>query len=75
MIDIGYDAESGEEIIHKGAKWDTLHIHGFPSDIVPAVHKYNCEHTGPNGDAINITLVCINALRTELEKRGILNVE
>ncbi|MCK5225087.1 MAG: hypothetical protein KAQ89_00055 [Planctomycetes bacterium] len=39
-------------------KYETLHIYGFPSDIVPAINKYNREHPGPKGDAINITQIC-----------------
>ena len=50
-------------------KYETLHIHGFPADIVPAVYKYNREHPGPTGDAINITQTCIDALRSKLKKR------
>lgn len=52
-----------------GQEYETLHIYGFPDDIIPAINKYNREHRGPEGDAINITQTCIDALRAELKKR------
>ena len=70
MASIAYDEENSVKIIHEGDKYETLHIYGFPSDIVPAVNKYNRGHQGPDGDGINITQTCIDALRAELKKRG-----
>ena len=54
---------------------EILTFHGFPVDIVPAINVYNRDHPGPDGDAINITQTCIDALRKELKKRGISHVE
>ena len=51
--------------------YDEFHIHGFPSDIVPAINKYNREHPGPAGNPINITQTCIDALNNELKKREV----
>lgn len=74
MAGIAYDPESKTEIVDDGPD-DTMHIYGFPADIVPAINKYNREHPGPDGNAINITQTCIDALREELKKRGISHVE
>ena len=68
MTRIAYDEESKSEIADDGG-YEVLHIYGFPDDIVPAVNKYNREHPGPNGNAINITQTCIDVLRKELKKR------
>ena len=68
MVGIAYDEESKTEITDEGL-YEDLHIYGFPADIIPAVNKYNREHPGPDGNAINITQTCIDALRDELRKR------
>ena len=68
MVGIAYDEESKSEIADDGG-YEVLHIYGFPNDIVPAVNKYNREHPGPNGNAINITQTCIDVLRRELKIR------
>lgn len=74
MTGIAYDKESKTEITDEG-RFDVLHMHGFPADIVPAINKYNREHRGPDGNAINISQTCIDALRSELKKREINNTE
>lgn len=68
MTGIAYDEESKTEIVDEGP-FEVLHMHGFPADIVPAINKYNREHPGPDGNAINISQTCIDALRRELKKR------
>ena len=68
MTRIAYDDASGTEISDEGG-YEVLHIYGFPDDIIPAVNKYNREHRGPDGNAINITQTCIDALRSALKAR------
>lgn len=47
----------------------TLHIHNVPSDLVPEINRYNRHHHGPNGNQINITDICVKALKAALEQR------
>lgn len=49
-----------------------LHIYNVPEDLVPRINKYNREHPGPKGNAINITVTCVKALEKELKKRGVI---
>ena len=49
----------------------TLHIHNVPSDLVPEINQYNRHHHGPNGNAINITDICVKALKAALEQRRV----
>lgn len=68
MVRMAYDEKSKTEISDEGP-FEVLHMHGFPADIVPAVNRYNREHPGPDGNAINISQTCIDALRRELKIR------
>lgn len=48
-----------------------LHVYNVPETLVPRINKYNREHRGPKGNAINITVTCVKALEKELKKRGV----
>lgn len=49
----------------------TLHIHNVPSTLVPEINFYNRYHHGPNGNQINITDICVKALKAALEQRRV----
>lgn len=48
-----------------------LHVYNVPETLVPRINKYNREHRGPQGNAINITATCVKALEEELKKREV----
>ena len=70
MVQIAYDIKSKQEIVSERV-CESLNICGFPSDILREINKYNREHPCPDGNAINITQTCIDALRHELKIRGV----
>lgn len=56
---VGYQPGSGSMTI------------SVPKTLIPAINKYNSGQSGPDSDPINITQICIDALRKELKTRGV----
>jgi len=45
-----------------------LHIIGVPPGIIPAINRHNIDN---RKNKINITQVCIDALRAAMKKQGV----